>query len=85
MDFNFQNITIEKIVKDGEVTRFEARPNNGYVMHDPNENDVEFDENGKSNSVSYYRTIAGFPKNYNFANFPYVAVLRSTVDETYIF
>ena len=84
MSFNFQNITIEEIVKDGEVTRFEAKPNDGYIMYDPNEKDEELDLFGNSHPVTYYRTIAGFPKNYDFANFPYIAKLRSTVDEKYI-
>lgn len=85
MDFNFQNITIKKIVKDGEVARFEAKPKAGYVMYDPNEKEVELDLFGNSHQVTYYRTIAGFPKNYDFANFPYVAKLRSEVDEKYIY
>ena len=35
--------------------------------------------------VTYYRTIAGFPKDYNFVKFPYESVLREGIDEKYIF
>ena len=35
--------------------------------------------------VTCYFTLAGFPLNYNFDNFSWVAVLRSEVDENYIY
>ena len=35
--------------------------------------------------VIHYFTLAGFPLNYNFDNFSWVAVLRSEVDENYIY
>lgn len=85
-EFNFPNITVYGKYADGELYGYEARPNEGYVMYNPNANDVEFDpETGESHPVIYYCAVAGFPKNYNFAKFPYVAVLRSIVDENYIF
>lgn len=85
-EFNFPNITIYRVLSDGVLSAYKARPNEGYVMYNPNANDTEIDpETMEERPVIYYRTIAGFPKTYNFANFPYVAVLRSTVDENYIF
>lgn len=97
-NFNFPNIDILNILKDGVLNGYEAIPHEGYVMYDTNDNNVEqaidpetgepmFDDEGNPIEVpvTYYFTLAGFPKTYNFANFSWVAVLRSTVDENYIF
>lgn len=69
-EFNFPNITIYRVFKDGALTRWEAKPNEGYVIYDPNEDTGE---------ETYYGTTAGFPKAYDFANFTYVAVLQSEI------
>ena len=97
-NYNFPNIDIFNVLKDGMQTRYEAVPYEGYVMYDTNDNNVElkldpetgemvFDEEGNPIEVpvTYYFTLAGFPLTYNFNNFSWVAVLRSTVDENYIF
>ena len=58
-----------------------------YVMYDTNDEEIPiYDDFG--NIVGYqksYFTLAGFPLTYNFDNFSWVAVLRSEVDENYIF
>lgn len=89
-NFNFANIDIYNVLNDGVLSFYEARPQEGYVVYDITANDVEYqidDTTGESVSVSviYYKTLVSIPKTYNFNNFPYVAVLRSTVDENYIF
>ena len=84
---NFPNITIYKQIANinGEHFGYMAKPNEGYVMYNPNSNDMELDENGNWIPTIYYRTIAGFPLNYDFSRFPYIAVLRSTVPADHIF
>lgn len=85
-DFNFPNITILKVLADGVLSFYEANANEGYVMYNPNANDTEPDTiTGEPVPVTYYYVYKGFHKNYNFANFPWVAVPRDGVDENYIF
>lgn len=86
-NFNFPNINIFNVLKDGVQTRYEVIPYEGYVMYDSNDNTTEPDPNDPLNEipVTYYYTLAGLPLNYNFNNFSWVAVLRSEVDENYIF
>lgn len=76
-DFNFPNITIYRVYVDGFISSYRARPNEGYVMYDPNANDTELDPiTMQEVPVTYYHTIAGFPKTYDFSRFPYVATYR---------
>lgn len=85
-NYNFPNINVYNRLRDGELTGYEARTVDGYVMYDPTANDMEPDPNtGDLVPVTYYYTLVGFPKTYNFANFSWVAVPRSSVDENYIF
>ena len=89
-NFNFPHIDIINQYADGVLRKYEARTHDGYVMYDTTANDVELrpdEETGEliEIPVIYYCTLAGFPKTYNFANFPYVAVPRDSVDENYIF
>ena len=93
-NFNFPNIDILNVLKDGVLSRYEAVPHEDYVMYDVNDNttepkidqetgDIVLDEDGNpiEAPVTYYCTLAGFPLTYNFDNFSWVAVLRSTVGE----
>lgn len=85
-NFNFPNIDIINIYKDGVLNGYEAKPQEGYVMYDTNDETVEINpETGILEPVTYYYTLAGFPLAYNFDNFSWVAVPRSEVDENYIF
>ena len=85
-EFNFPNITIYRVLADGVLASWRARANKGYVMYNPDANDVETDpETLEERPVVYYYTIKGFTRNYNFANFPWVAVPRDSIDENYIF
>ncbi len=82
-----------------KILGYRVRPQEGYVFYDSTANDTEpkiDPETGETVidfltglpvevPVIYYRTVAGLPINYNFNNFPYIAVLRSAVDENYIF
>lgn len=85
-EFNFPNITVWRLLCDGELYGWEALTNEGYVMYNPNANDTEIDPDTMEEiPVTYYYTIKGFPARYNFANFPWVAVPREGIDENYIF
>lgn len=85
-EFKFPNITIWTIKYNNIVSAYEALTKDGYVMYDPNANDVEFDiETAKEKPVINYYVIKGFPKTYDFNNFPWVAVSRNGVDKNYIF
>lgn len=89
-DFNFPNINILNVLKDGVLNNYEAVPQDGYVMYDTTDEHTDwiFDEEQGMYvevPVTHYFTMAGFPLNFNFDNFTWVAVLRSEVDENYIF
>ena len=96
-DYSFPNIDILNVFKDGVLSRYEAVPHENYVMYDTTDQifEPQRDENGNfvldedglpvQVQVTYYYTIAHIPKTFNFNNFTWVAVLRSTVDENYIF
>lgn len=84
--YSFPNLTLYNKLKDGEHYAYKLVPNEGYVMYRTDANETEYDpDTGEEIPVTYYYTIASLPLRYNFANFPWVAVLRSEVDENYIF
>lgn len=84
-DITFPNITVWRQYKDGVHYGFEVRTNDGYVMYDTEEQNYEIDEDGNEYPVTYYYRVMYCPLRYDFDNFTYVAVLRSEVDENYIF
>lgn len=85
-EHNFPNITIYRKLKDGELCGWRANTNEGYVMYNPNDNFSEMNpETGEEFPVTYYYVVKVLPLNFNFANFPWVAVPRDSVDENYIF
>lgn len=82
----YPNITVYRILRDGELSGYRIKANDGYVMYHANANDTEMDPiTGEIVPVTYYYTEADKPVAYNWAWFDYVAVLRNTVDENYIF
>ena len=84
--FNYPGIDIYRTTYNGEFDGYTAKAQDGYVFYDANANDTELDpETMEERPVTYYYTIRVFSKYYNMANFSLVAVLRSTVDENYIF
>ena len=86
-DLVFPNIKIyRKFNENGNLTGYNVVPDEGYVIYDTNDHFTELDpETMEERPVIYYRTGASLPFNYNFDNFSYEAVLRSEVDENYIF
>lgn len=98
-EHNYPGISVYKKLEDGVHYAWEIRANDGYVFYDTTENNMEpvfdpetgdmvFDpETGEPvmRPVTYYYTIASLPLRFNFANFPWVAVPRDSVDENYIF
>lgn len=84
--FNFPNINIYNQYRDGVQYGYKVTPHDGYVMYDTTDETVIIDpETCEETPVTYYYTLAGLPMTYNFDNFSWVAVLRSEVDENYIF
>ena len=91
-NFNYENINIFNVVNEetNALMNYNIRPADGYVLYDVNANDTELILNPETGDleeipVTYYRVLIGLPKTYNFNNFHWAAVLRSTVDENYIF
>lgn len=80
------NMTIYRRYRDGVHTSYRLYPNEGYVVYDPNED--YYEENpftGETELVRQYFTMVNFPLGYNLDNCPYIAVLRSTVNENDIY
>lgn len=84
-EHNYPNLTVYKMFLNGNQSGWEVRANGGYVFYDTTANDVEMNEEGIEVPVTYYYTVRSFPLNYNWVNFPLVAVPRDSVDENYIF
>lgn len=89
-EYSFPNITVYKKLKDGVQYAWRINPNEGYVMYDTRDETTEPREDPETGEiievpVTYYYTVASLPLRYDFDNFPWVAVLRSSVDENYIF
>ena len=84
-NYKFPDIKIYNILKNGIIDGYEAQPDEGYVMYDKtDENRKQDNPDSEPYSVIYYYTLAGFPIDYDFDSFPWVAVLRSEIDENYI-
>ena len=85
-EHNFPGISVYKKLEDGVHYAWEIRANEGYVFYNVNANDVEWNEDLQEEvPVIYYYTEKSLPLRFNFANFPWVAVPRDSVDENYIF
>lgn len=89
-DIVYPNIEVYRQYEDGNLYGYRVTPADGYVMYNKNRNDTEPGEDPETGEmieipVTYYYTVAYLNPNYNFANFPWVAVLRSGVNEDYIF
>lgn len=87
-NYNFPNLIIEAgYNSEGVHINYRLTPAEGYVFYDSTAEDYMPDPNNPMEEipVTYYYTLAYLHLNYNFDNFPYVAVLRSSVDENFIF
>lgn len=85
-NYNFPHIDIYNRLCDGVLSGYQAISHDGYVMYDTTANNTETDpETMEEIPVTYYYTLRGFPKTFNFNNFTWVAVPRDSVDENYIF
>ncbi len=81
----YPNLTVYDRFYDGVASGWKVVPNDGYVMYDITDNNIEFDENGNEIPVTYYYTQVNLSPYTNWNNFSWIAVLRSEVDENYIF
>lgn len=87
-EFNFPNITIWKLLRDGNHYGYKIMPNENYVMYNITEENYDIDEEtGQEIPVTHYYTVCYTPLTYPLGEdtFPWRAVLRSSVDENYIF
>lgn len=85
-EINLPNLSVYKTLVDGVQNGWRVIPNDGYVMYDTAANNMELDPDTEEEiPVIYYYTRLECPLNTNFDTFTWVAVLRSTVDENYIF
>lgn len=82
---NYPNLTVYDTLSDGVLAGWRVNANEGYVFYDTNDETFELDENGNEVPVTYYYTVGYFPKILDWDTFGLVAVLRSSVDENYIF
>ena len=84
--YEFPNLIVENKYIDGEHRGWRVTPAEGYVFYDLTDENIEPDpETGEEGPVTYYYPLAYLPRYYDFDNFQFVAVLRSSVDENYIF
>lgn len=86
----YPNLTIEKILCDGEFSAWNVTANEGYVFYDENANDEELRYNEETGMeelvpVTYYYTRKILNPRYTWANFAIVAVPYGSVNENYIF
>ena len=85
-EFNFPNITVYRLLKDGEHKSWRFVSNAGYVMYDTTAEVYEQpDPFSPPVRVTHYFTNVDCPLNYDWDNFTWVAVPRDSVDENYIF
>lgn len=81
-----QNIDVFKLFCKEEFKMYRALPHMGYVLLNENEeHTAQDDPYSEPYSVKHYYQNAYLTPNYNFDNFPYIAVKRSEADEKYIF
>lgn len=82
----YPNITVCKRLCDGVLSGWRITANEGYVMYDTEEDNSYVDpDTNELVSPIYYYTAAHKPATYNWNNFHYVAVPRSSVPEDMIF
>lgn len=86
-NLSFPNIDIYNQYNDGTQYGYRAYPQDGYVMYSLSTDVIEIEdpETGETTTEIYYCRMAGFPLNYNFDNFDYIAVLESDVPADHIF
>lgn len=83
---NYPNMTVYDRFADGVPAGWQVYANEGYVIYDTTANDVQINPDTMEEiPVTYYYTAVGLSKYHNWNTFPYVAVLRDSVDENYIF
>lgn len=82
----YPNITVYKRYYEGKLSGWRFKVNEGYVFYDTEEDNsyIDPDTNEIVNPIYYY-TEADKPRNYNWNNFHYVAVTRSSVPEDMLF
>jgi hypothetical protein len=84
--FSFPNLNVFKVLADGVQRSWRVIPQDGYVMYDTTAENWEQDgPDSEPYLVTHYFTQWNCPINFNWNHFTWVAVLRSEVDENYIF
>lgn len=85
--FNYPNIDMYQKLSDGVLYGYRAIPHSGYVIYSQSTDVITSSDpfTGEEVTEIYYCRQANFPKNYNFDNFDYIAVLESEVPADHIF
>ena len=79
--FNFPNVTVYKVFKDGVFDRYDAETGAGYVMYDETQKSTVIDPMTMQEvTYVYYCSAVSFPKTYDMTKFPYKAVLKALVN-----
>ena len=80
----YPNLTVYEKYYDTDtntVIGFRVNANEGYVFKDTSETNYELDtETGIEREVTHYYRLAYLTRNFNFANFSFVAIPESEVD-----
>ncbi len=85
-DIVFPGITVERRYFNNKSAGYRMTANEGYLFYDSTANEVAINpDTGEETPVTYYYTLSYLPCNYNFDNFPWIAVPRDSVDENLIF
>lgn len=81
-DKTYPNITVYRKMKDGVQSAWRINADEGYVFFDTTADATIVDpETGEETVEICYSKAASLPLNYDFANFPYAAVLEEIVNE----
>ena len=85
-DKAFPHIDVYRTLMDGVQTGWRLATETGYVMYDKTDDNTQLDPDTMvERSVVYYYTGAELPLGYRFSTFPWVAVPRDSVEESYVF
>lgn len=85
IEHSFPNIAVYRKMEDGVLCAWRVETDKGYVMYNPNEPQIGYDDNDNEIEVYFYYGVKLLTLNFDFSSFPWVAVLRDSVDEKYIF
>lgn len=84
-DIVIPNITVERQYVDGANNAYRVRPNEGYVLHNPELDNTYEDPDGNEIFEQYYYRETIIPVSYHPSTWRWEAVLESSVPADMIF